>query len=258
MADITITAEALRTLHRIHQQLGDLRERLERGPRLQKAHVDNVARLEAAVEAAKAQAKNLRVSVDDKQVQLKGREEGVQKRRQQLREAKSNKEYSALQEQIEADEMTNSVLADEVLEGLERLDGGNKKVAEAQAALAQGQKEAQAARAEYEKTAPAIHAEAERLLADLQKAEQDLPPDFLEAYRRVIRSKGSDALAPIHSTNSRRGESAPSREDEYFCGGCHRQTPVNEFNALLRSQPVFCKSCGRLLYVPEGMNLPRR
>ncbi len=41
------TTNVLRDLHRIHQQLGELRERLERGPKQIKARETNVLRLEA-------------------------------------------------------------------------------------------------------------------------------------------------------------------------------------------------------------------
>ncbi len=56
------TADLLRTLHRIHQQLGDLRERLERGPKQIKAREANVARLEADLAQAKADSKTARAA----------------------------------------------------------------------------------------------------------------------------------------------------------------------------------------------------
>ena len=46
-------AAVLRELHRIHIQLGDLRERRDRGPKQIKAHETNVAKNEAEVADAK-------------------------------------------------------------------------------------------------------------------------------------------------------------------------------------------------------------
>ena len=43
MSDLTTT---LRELHRIHLQLGDLRERHERGPRMIRARETNLTKLE--------------------------------------------------------------------------------------------------------------------------------------------------------------------------------------------------------------------
>lgn len=232
----TVTAETLRTLHRIHKQLRDLRERLQRGPRLIEAYTARVEKLRQDLDQAKARARSLRMTIDDKQLQLKSREEAVNRRKQQLREAKSNKEFQALKEQIAADEVTNSVLADEILDAMERLDQANREVKAAEEALAKGTEEAQKARQEIEQQTPIIEADLARLSAELRQTEQDLPADFRELYDRLIRSKGSDGLAPV------RGE---------YCAGCNQHVPLNMINALRLSRPVFCRACGRLLYLPE-------
>ncbi len=49
-----------------------------------------------------------------------------------LNAAQSNREYQAFRDQIAADEMANSVLADEILEGLEKIDELQKIAAEAE------------------------------------------------------------------------------------------------------------------------------
>ncbi len=65
-----VVTATLRTLHRILQQLGDLKERLGRGPRIAQAHQANLARLEAQAAALHDEAKKLRVATDAKQLQL--------------------------------------------------------------------------------------------------------------------------------------------------------------------------------------------
>ena len=235
-SQITVTTESLRKLHRVHQQLQDLKERLERGPRIAKAHEANLKRVEQRLAEFQAKAKSLRMSVDAKQEQLQRGEANVARRRQQLREAKDNREYQALLDEIAAHEMANSVLADEALEGMERLDEMNKKVAEAEAAVAKARSEAQRSAEEVEGQGPKIRADLQRLEAELRKTEQELPAEFQEVYQRLVRAKGSDALAPML------GE---------FCGGCNHHVPLNLYNSMALSKPVFCRSCGRLLYLPE-------
>lgn len=87
-----------------------------------------------------------------------------------------------------------------------------------------------------------MQADIQRLESEIQQVEGDLPGDFRDMYRRLIRAKGGDALAPIH------GE---------FCGGCNQHVPLNMINAVMLSKPICCKACGRLLYVHEG-GLPDR
>ena len=233
---VTVSADTLRTLHRIHQQLQDLRDRLQRGPLLVRAHEAHLAKLQAELAELQAKSRATKVLSDSKQLQLQSGEANVGKRRQQLREAKDNREYQALVDQIKADEMTNSVLADEALEALERLDEVHLKVKEAEAALAKANDEARKSGAQTQEEMPRIEADIQRLQADLKRTEDGLPPEFCDIYQRLIRSKGSDGMTPLR---------------EQFCGGCNQQVTLNMVSALRLSQPVFCKSCGRLLYAPD-------
>lgn len=231
------TIETLRTLHRIHQQLRDLRERLERGPRMLQAHQANIARYETQLAQARDEVRKLKAATDDKQMQLSSAEAAVEKRRSQLREAKDNREYQALKEQIAASEMANSVQADEILEAMEKLDELQQKVAEAETAVKKAQDQAAKTRQEVETQHPLITGDIQRLEAELKQHEAGLPEDFRGHYSRAVRIKGVEALAPVF------GE---------FCGGCNQQVPVNMVNHLMQGLPVLCKACGRLLYMPES------
>ncbi|MCG8609221.1 MAG: hypothetical protein MI864_01675, partial [Pseudomonadales bacterium] len=112
---MAITADVLRELHRIHKQLTDLRDRLDRGPKQIRAADGSVARLNAELEEARETAKRARVQVDEKQLQLRERESRISDLQSKLNSAASNREYQALKEQIAADKQANSVLEDEIL-----------------------------------------------------------------------------------------------------------------------------------------------
>ncbi|MBU4270630.1 MAG: phospholipase [Planctomycetes bacterium] len=226
----------LRTLHRIHRQLADLKERLDRGPRQVRAVDANVKRNEDALEKIRAEAKVLRVASDRKQLQLKVGEDKIKDLRRKLNAAASNREYQALMDQIAADEMTNSVLTDEILEALEESDAFVKNIAKADDTLAAVRQKAEETHAEVARQEPLLRADVDRLEAELRGAESDLPGDARDLYKRVVRQKGEDALAVV---------------DNQCCGGCNQQIPLNYCNQILLGQPVACKTCGRLLYLPE-------
>lgn len=232
--ETSLATDALRRLHAIHERLRDLQGRLDRGPRISQAHETNLARVEAQLAEIRAKAKEMRVKTDEKQLLLKTGEANVQRRRQQLREAKDNREYQALVEQIHADEMANSVLEDEILESMERLDQALAKVKQAEEALAKAREDAGKNTRDWEAEAPTIRTDLQGLKAELQQVEADLPGDFRDLYRRLIGAKGGDALAEV------RGE---------YCGGCNQHVPLNMINGILLGKPLCCKSCGRLLYV---------
>jgi predicted nucleic acid-binding Zn-ribbon protein len=233
---MSITAAALRELHRIHQQLAELRDRLERGPRQVRAREGSVAQLETRLAEAREKAKQTQMGVDRKQLDLKAGEQKVVDLRVKLNAANSNREYQALLEQIAAAEMAGSVLSDEILEGLEKIDQHGVAVKEAEKNLAAGKQELDKSRKAVDESAAAIHGDITRLEAELAQAEQGLPADIKADYQRVVRSKGADSLSAV---------------DDGVCTGCGQQITLNMQNELKLSKLVFCKACGRLLYLPE-------
>src|SRR5437773_6399080 len=114
--------ETLRTLHRIHRQHTDLKDRLSRGPRQVQADEAYVEKCQTDLTQAKDTFKQAKMSSDEKQLQLKHREAKLVDLQAKLNMAQSNKEYQLLKDQMAADKQANSVLADEILESLEKID----------------------------------------------------------------------------------------------------------------------------------------
>lgn len=228
--------ESLRTLHRIHRQLTDLRDRLERGPRQTKAGEAAVKKAEGDVTAAKDAYKTAKMASDEKQLQLKQREARLADLQGKLFSAQSNKEYQLLKDQMAADNQANSVLSDEILESLERLDELQATIKGADEVLAKTKDEATKARKRVEEQQQGLEGELARVTGELLAAEDLLDGDFKANYLRLARSMGAEALAPVEGG---------------CCGGCSQTLTVQTLNVLRLDKPVFCKSCGRLLYLPE-------
>jgi predicted nucleic acid-binding Zn-ribbon protein len=230
--------ETLRTLHRIHRQLTDLRGRLRRGPQLVAAHENNVTRCKNELAAAKETVQKARIANDAKQRQLREGEDRIKKVQIQLNTATNNREYQVLKEQIAAIDMTNSVLADEIIEGLETIDGLGKQAAEAEEQVKKAETQREQTKKKVEEERPSVEGDVARLEAELREAEKGLLGDFLPLYHRAVNARGEQALAPLR---------------EEYCTGCNHKVPLNDINKLLMPEPkpLICRGCGRLLYVPE-------
>lgn len=233
MATLT---DSLRTLHRIHRQLADLQDRLQRGPKQIRAAEANVKKCEGEVTAAKEAYKHAKMGSDEKQLQLKQREAKLKDFEAKLFAAQSNKEYQLLKDQIAADKQANSVLADEILEALDKIDGLQAATKTAESNLAKIKDEALKARQRVEQQQQGLETELARVTSELRTAEDLLDGDFKPTYERLARSMGAECLAPVE------GE---------CCGGCSQTLTPQTINSLRLDKPVFCKSCGRLLYLPE-------
>lgn len=233
---MNIEPAQLQTLHRLHRQQTDLRERLARGPKQVQAAEANVKRAELAVTAAKDAYKKARVSSDEKQLQLKQREARQKDLQGKLNAAESNREYQAIKEQMAADAKANSVLTDEILETLEQLDQLQAATKEAESQLVKIKDELERVRARVSGEQAGLESELARVLRELAEVETTLPADFMLELNRVAKVRGEGALAQVE------GES---------CGGCYQTLTANTINMLKLHQAVFCKSCGCLLYLAE-------
>ncbi|MFV1964898.1 MAG: zinc ribbon domain-containing protein [Pirellulaceae bacterium] len=234
---MSINATALRGLHRIHRQLNDLRDRLERGPKQVHAVEASMRKMEMEREQTREANKRIRVQADEKQLQLRERENRIEDLQSKLNSCGSNREYQALKERIAADKQANSVLADEILEALDRLEQLSEKVKGADENLARVKAESAKIHQRVESEQQSLAAEMERVRANLAQAEVSLPSDFKAEYQRLTRACGEAALAEV---------------DGEVCGGCYHRLTPQTMNELYLGKPVFCKSCGCLMYLPEG------
>lgn len=229
-------AESLSTLHRIHRQIADVRDRLQRGPKQIRVAEGTVATAEAGVAQAKENYKQAKMAADEKQLQLRQRETRIKDLQVKLNTASNNKEYQLLKDQIAADLQANSVLSDEILEALERMDELQAAIKVAEETLAKTKEELGRVRQRVDNQQQELETQLARVTQELQAAEDLLPEDFKPEYLRLAKSMGQDALAPV---------------DAGCCGGCFQTLTPQTIDQLLLDKPIFCKSCGRLLYVAD-------
>ena len=70
----------------------------------------------------------------------------------------------------------------------------------------------------------------------LAEHEALLPDDIKPAYDRLIASKGEDAMSAVENKN---------------CIACYTGITAQNYNDLVQGRFLLCKSCGRILYLPE-------
>jgi predicted nucleic acid-binding Zn-ribbon protein len=237
---MSLTASDLRELHRIHQQLSDLNDRLARGPRQVAAVENQLAGAEQRLADTKEKHKRTRMNCDERELQLKQREGKVEDLRTKLNTCSTNKEFQTLKDQIAADVQANSVLSDEILELMEQTDVEAVVVAEHDAKVKASKEKLKEVKTKVDAERGGLESERERVAINLAAAEDTLPNDIKVEYRRIADARGEDVLAPIS------GE---------CCGGCFQRLTPQTFNLLLMEKPVFCKACGCLIYMPEDTSV---
>jgi predicted nucleic acid-binding Zn-ribbon protein len=229
-------AATLREIHRLRKFVKELQGEIDRLPRALKAQQAKVARQEEAAKQAHETLKHLKVSVRDKEVQVKEAQQLAVKHEQQMNSASSKKEYDALKSEIAHDKKKGQDLEDEILRTLLEIDERTAQLPEADRAVEQAKREF----AEFEKSHASRLAglveQLQQAKQGLKEVEASLPADVRAQYDRQITARGDDALSAVEGRT---------------CVACYTEITAQNHNELVQEVFVICKNCGRMLYRAE-------
>ena len=175
----------------------------------------------------------LRKSADGKSLQLKSNEAKIGDLRGKLNAAASNKEYEIISSQIEADEMANSVLEDEILEALEKVDQCQQDIADADEAIKEQQAKIKETEQEVNDAKAGLEEEASQLESELAELEKEIPAAMIDQYRRLVDAHGASCLTLVEND---------------ACTSCYAIIAPQERVQLNMGKFMLCRSCGRIMY----------
>lgn len=228
--------DALKGIHSLLIQQEQFLDELGKGPRVLQAKKKLIEQRQQAYREFQESTKQVRLSADRKNLDLKTLEKKLEDLKVKLNQASSNREFDIIKGQTQADEMAKSVLEDEVLELLEKIDEEQAKLPELEQGLQKLEEDLQNFSSQFAKRS----VELEQLIAEVKKnlsiAEKFLPSEPAEKYRRLVASKGARAMAAVKANS---------------CSNCFVHiTPQQRI--LIKSENIlFCTNCGSLLYLGE-------
>jgi predicted nucleic acid-binding Zn-ribbon protein len=229
-------ASTLRELHRLRRHAKDLQSRIDQQPRLLKAQHNAVAKQEEALREAQEAIKRLKVTTHEKEVSLKTANQQVVKHEKQLNEAATKKEYDALKTEIAAARDDVRRLEDEILDAMAETEERTSQLPQLDKAVQQARAELAKFERDSEARLSDLNEQRQRVVEELAETEAKLPADVRAPYERLIKARGEDALAAVQGR---------------ICTACYTEITAQQAHEVTQDQLVFCKNCGRILYVPE-------
>src|SRR5260370_2260584 len=231
------SAAILREIHRLQKNASDLREQLNRLPHQLKAQKAKVARQETDLRDAQEALKRSKVKTHELEVTLKSKQQQIAKYEEQRNKAGSKKEYDAFQVEIAHAKQDCQAIEDKILTAMVETDERTVAVPQLEKALAQAKQDAQ----RFEETATDRQANLTEQLAaavqQLKDVEAQIPANVRPQYERLVQARGADALSSAVND---------------ICSACATAITAQMHNDLLVGNFVFCKTCGRLLYLPAS------
>ncbi|MBI3321617.1 MAG: hypothetical protein HYZ91_05055, partial [Candidatus Omnitrophica bacterium] len=218
-------------LYRLRKQQEEKPKELEQAEAL-------LAAQEQRVKEVEAQVTTLQLAQKEKEGELQSQEASVKKLQAQLFQLKTNKEYAAMQREIETLKADNSLLEETVIRTLEAIDQASQERQRHQRQFADAQQRFRQERERLERELASIGEHMAQLERNRQALAPGVPPGALSLYERVLHIREGLALVPLLDDS---------------CGGCHRRLPPQVINQVyLKAALVTCESCNRILYFDEA------
>jgi predicted nucleic acid-binding Zn-ribbon protein len=242
------TTAALLRLFRADKALREAQENLDavtkdvRAQETRKTHASN------RLAAAQTRFKDLQVKAANSELDLKAREEHIEKLRNRQQQAANNKEYQALLVEINTAKVDRAKIEEATIKLMEQLELAAGDVRTHTTALQADEAKLDDMKSKLGDKATAAQAEVERLRPERNAAAAEIKPHLVEQFDKLADRFDGEAMAAIDRPNP--------REEEYICTGCNMGLVPNVFNSLkTRDDVITCPSCRRILYIPESMTV---
>lgn len=234
--------EALHRLQEVERRLAELRRDRDIRVRRIEQHRRRVKQAEEKGHQSELNIREYQIRLDAVQLDVAAREQAIDRHRQALNRAKTNKEYAAILTTMNTEKADNARFETEILQLMEKVQNLTDGAANFQVERAKLLEDAERA----EQALSAYDTESKARKDDLQSKRDDcaarLDPSALNMFNRVAAHHDGEAMVPISKLRPKR--------DEYICSGCNLQVTLEVVNSLqTRDEFQLCMACGRILYL---------
>lgn len=187
------------------------------------------------VEREEKELKSVQIKIDGKELDLKGLEGAINKYKTQINQIKTNKEYSALKEEIKSKEADKSVSEDEALEMMNELEEKKDRVQDLKDDVKKAETQLSELMETIETDVKCIDDEIKETETKRNSLLETLDDQPRYHFERLIKNRNGIAVAAVLNN---------------ACQCCNFTVTPQTINLLLSEQAmVFCHSCGRILYL---------
>lgn len=229
--------KALKAVAAIDSQIFELEAKHKQIPELLRKEDDELQRTTQELATKDAEIKDLRVKTELKEKEFQMAEEVTIRLRNQIQQAKSNKEFQALQHEILSKEADNARFEDTILLQMQKLDSRQDERKHIAEQLKKIDAHLADQRAKLGKEQARLAAQIDKLREQRSAAGKTVPADIFAKYERLIARRGQTAMVAVVNGS---------------CQGCFMTMRPETMAQLKKATDlVTCHSCGRILYLED-------
>jgi len=201
---------------------------------------NQIRSLQNALEAKKEEVQLSKVQFDRLELELKTRDEQINRLRAALNTAKTNKEYAAVLTQLNTTKADNSKIENQSLELLKNIEADETECNQIQSQTDEQKQQLEQIRTETETLAGKYQAEIDKIQDEWDQLAKTIPEKALEIFKRVAETYDGQAVAQIEQQGGTKGA--------YTCGGCFMGLTAECVNLLMTKDDIIrCPNCTRIL-----------
>ena len=229
--------EVLKRLQSLKSKINELKESQELRKQDVQKKKTQIEDKKALAEEKHEEKLSRQKEIDRKELDLKTDEGEITKYNVQLNSIKTNKEYTALCTEIGSKKADMSILEDEILSTMSKLESVNEEYNKLQEDLRREEESLKNLIESVDADVKKTDIEIEEIQNDQKKYIDALDENSLKHYNRLSSIKGGKAVVAVIDN---------------MCGGCSMKITAQTLNLLMGSNElVFCQSCSRILYLEE-------
>ncbi len=235
----------LTKLQSVENRLRAVKSKLKRSRRGVVFQENQVRNLQNDLEAKKEEIKLTKVQSDRLEMELRQRDDDIQKYRSALNLAKSNREYSAILTELNTSKADNAKIENQVLELMKNIETDEAQCEQIKAQIEEQKKKLE----EVRKLAAEKSEKFDKEIADIQnewdQTASSIPRETLDQFKRVADTYDGEAIAFI--------EQPDEKLSQYNCGGCFMGLTTETVNRLMSNDEVLhCPNCSRILILKDS------
>ena len=240
---------ALVNLQAIDGELRKARKRLKMGTQAITKQQQHIVELEGALAAKNDEIKLTRLQAGKLELELKTKDEEINKLRVALNIAKSNKDYSAILTQLNINKADKSRLEDQILTLMTQVDADQSGCADVETEISSEQQRLDQIMQKIEEKQKSLKEALASLENQYSQACDEVSDKERVLFARLAERFDGEAVTEVTELNARRSE--------YGCGGCFMKIPREMVNSLMsRDDVIICPTCGRILVLELSKTSP--
>ena len=227
--------EILKRVQEVDREIYGFRRELVTAPEAEKEIARALESEKARMVQLEAALKEAQLKQKKKEGELAEKETQIRKYDSQLTQVKTNKEYSALQQEMVSLKADCSMLEDSILTVFDEIERAQKAVREEKERLVQVEKESEKKRQEIAARISQLKSQLTGLEEKRKGIISQVLPETRELYEKIVEKKEGLALVSVA------GEA---------CGACRLEIRPQLLNEIrLGESLVVCENCHRILYI---------